>query len=82
MKVKHKILWLSYLAFIRQYYTLEKINEQYLLQWDIYLHNRQSTISWVTYIFIKGFTKTVWLEFVSNKQNFEGPYIDRYKNSL
>ena len=25
MKVKHKILWLSYLAFIRQYYTLEKI---------------------------------------------------------
>ena len=59
-----------------------KNNEQYLLQWDIYLHNRQSTISWVTYIFIKGFMKTVWLEFVSNKQNFEGPYIDRYKNSL
>ena len=64
-----------------------KTNEQNPLQWDIYLHNGhlhngQSPISWVTYMFIKRLTKTVWLEFVSNSQNFEGSYIARHKNSL
>ena len=59
-----------------------KNNEQTPLQWDIYLHNRQSTISWVKYMFIKKLIKTVWLEFVSNKQNFDESYIVRYKNSL
>ena len=59
-----------------------KNNEQNPLQWDIYLHNRQSTISWVNYMFIKRLMKTVWLEFVSNKQNFEQLYIARYKNPL
>ena len=59
-----------------------KNNEQNPLQWDIYLHNRQSTISWVNYMFIKRLMKRVWLEFVSNKQNFDGSYIARYKNPL
>ena len=59
-----------------------KTNEQNPLQWDIYLHYGRRPISWVTYMFIKRLTKTVWLEFVSNSQNFEGSYIARYKNSF
>ena len=43
---------------------------------------KQSTISWVTYMFIKRLMKTVWLAFVSNKQNFEVSYIARYNNFL
>ena len=59
-----------------------KNNEQNPLQWHIYLHSRQSTIWWVNYMLIKRLMKAVWLQFVSNKQNFERLYIARYKNPL
>ena len=80
IKVKHQILWVSYIAFIRQYQTMEKIKKDIHCKGS-YTYTIHKTLMGDSDV-PKNIDENSDMRICNNKQNFKCPYISSYKNSL